>query len=93
MPQGAGTGANFSPSRLTVSSGTTITWVDHDTSAPMHNIYFTSVPSGAAMPSPNPSLNLTNGDTFSVTLTTPGNYHYECQYHSSWMHGTITVTS
>jgi plastocyanin len=92
IPQGAGTGLNFSPSSLTVSSGTTITWVDHDTSA-THNVYFTSVPSGASTPSPNPSPNLNNGNTFSVTLTTPGTYHYECQYHSGWMQGTITVTS
>jgi plastocyanin len=33
-----------------------------------------------------------DGNTFTVTMTTPGTYTYECQYHSAWMKGTITVT-
>jgi len=89
IPQGAGTGANFSPAAITVASGTTIVWTDQDTSA-IHNIVFTSVPSGATMPAASP--NLSKGDTFQATLTTPGVYKYECQYHSGWMQGTITVT-
>lgn len=92
LPLGAG-GAqenNFSPSSLTVSSGTTITFIDQDTDAP-HNIYFTSMPSGASI-SANPSATLTNGDQYTVTLTTPGTYHFECQFHPGWMQGTITVT-
>jgi plastocyanin len=44
------------------------------------------------MPSPNPSPDLIKGSTFSVTLTTPGVYKYECQYHSSWMDAEIVVT-
>jgi plastocyanin len=92
IPQGAGSAAqlNFSPSTMTVASGTTLTFVDQDNSAP-HNVYFTSVPSGATI-SQNPSSVLMQGDTYTVTLTTPGTYHYECQFHSGWMQGTITVT-
>jgi plastocyanin len=56
----------------------------------MHNVAFTSVPSGATTPGVSPNLN--KGSTYQVTLTTPGVYKYECQYHSGWMQGTITVT-
>lgn len=91
IPQGAGTGKNFSPNTLTVTAGTTITFVDDDSLA-THNVYFTSMPSGATI-SPNPSPDLIKGDSFTVTLTVPGTYNFVCQYHSSWMTGTITVTS
>jgi plastocyanin len=33
-----------------------------------------------------------DGNTFTVTMTTPGTYTYICQYHSAWMKGTITVS-
>jgi plastocyanin len=91
IPQGAGGAqeANFSPASLTVASGTTVMWTDQDTDA-VHNIAFTSVPSGASTPAVSP--NLSKGSTFQVTLTTPGTYKYECQYHSGWMQGTIVVT-
>ena len=92
IPQGAGGAqqANFSPASITVASGTTVVWMDQDTDA-VHNVAFTSVPSGAATPAVSP--NLSKGSTFQVTLTTPGTYKYECQYHSGWMQGTIVVTS
>lgn len=92
IPQGAG-GAqelNFSPASITVAPGTTVTFTDQDNSA-IHNVYFTSLPSGATL-STNPSPNLTQGSTYQVTLTVPGTYDYECQYHSAWMQGTITVS-
>jgi predicted lipoprotein with Yx(FWY)xxD motif/plastocyanin len=91
MPQGVGsdTSLNFSPSTLTVASGTTVTFSDQDTSAP-HNVVWTSQPSGAS--APNSPIVMTNGNTFTVTLTVPGTYTYNCQYHSAWMKGTITVS-
>ena len=89
IPLGASNGLNFSPSDMEVTPGTTITWTDQDNSA-AHDIAFTSVPAGASAPGNSP--NLAVGSTFQVTLTTPGTYHYECQYHSSWMHGIIVVT-
>ena len=90
IPQGAGSGANFSPASITVTSGTTIVWNDQDTIP--HNVYFTSVPSGAANPNPANVPVLTQGSTYSVTLTTPGTYKYECQFHTGWMQATIIVT-
>lgn len=94
IPQGAGgpQKLDFTPSTLTVASGTTITFKDEDNSAP-HNVYFTSIPSGATSPNGSGPPILTLGDTYNVTLTTPGVYDYECQFHSAWMQGTITVTS
>lgn len=94
LPQGAGglQKLNFSPSTLSVTSGTTIQFVDQDNSAP-HNVYFTSVPAGATNPNGSGPPIMTQGSTYSVTLTTPGTYTYECQFHSAWMQGTITVTS
>ncbi len=100
MPQGVGSdqNLNFEPStiRLVVGVNNTITFKDEDTTAP-HNVWFTSVPTGATNPNTaagqSSFYQLTNGDTVSFTLTTPGTYSFECQFHSTWMHGTITVTS
>jgi len=89
IPLGAGTGLNFSPSTLTVASGTTITFTSEDTA--VHNIDFTGLPTGATIPGGTPSSNLKTGDSYTVTLTTPGTYTFVCDYHS-WMKGTITVT-
>ncbi len=89
IPLGAGNGLNFSPSTLSVASGTTITFTSDDTA--VHNIDFTSIPAGASIPGGTPSGNLKQGDTYTVVLTTPGTYTYICQYHG-WMTGTITVT-
>lgn len=92
IPKGAGSGANFSPASTTVASGTTINFIDQDAVAP-HNVYFTSVPTGAANPNPSGGPpTLTKGETYSVTLTTPGTYKYDCQFHSGWMQATIVVT-
>ena len=90
LPQGAGSGANFSPVTLTVKSGTTVMFVDQDTVP--HNVYFTSVPNGATNPNPANVPVLTQGKSYNVTLTTPGTYSYICQFHSSWMKATIVVT-
>jgi plastocyanin len=89
IPLGAGSGLNFSPSTLTVASGTTVTFVNQDTT--VHNVDFTSIPAGASIAGGTPSGNLKQGNTYSVTLTTPGTYSYVCDFHG-WMKGTITVT-
>lgn len=100
MPQGIGSdqNLNFQPStiHLVVGVNNTIVFKDEDTTAP-HNVWFTSVPSGATNPNTAAGqtsfYQLNNGDSVSYTLSTPGTYSYECQFHSTWMHGTITVTS
>jgi plastocyanin len=82
-----GVAAPFSPATYTTKAGSTITWVNKDTIA--HTVVSTSVPSGASSFS---SGNIQYGNTYSVTLTVPGTYKYECSIHPS-MIGTLIVTS
>jgi len=83
---------NFQPASVSVAPGTTITWVNQDTTS-IHNVYFLTMPTGASIsPNPSPDTDKWSNNQFSVTLTVPGTYTYECQYHSGWMQGTITVT-
>ncbi len=70
----------FSPSTLTVSSGTTITWTNTDSVS--HNL----VSDSGAFESPT----IANGQTYSYTFNTPGTYSYHCGIHPS-MKATIVV--
>ncbi|MDG6926132.1 MAG: cupredoxin domain-containing protein [Nitrososphaerota archaeon] len=98
IPQGAGSGLNFSPSKITVVVGvnSTVNFVDQDSLAP-HNVWFTSIPSGATNPNTAAGQSsgyvMLKGQSVSYTLTTPGTYDYNCQFHSSWMQGVITVVA
>ena len=84
----------YSLSNLTVVLGmdSTITWVDNNTTAP-HDILFTSIPGGAANPNPScgPPVLIVQGETHTLDLKVPGTYTYICQYHFSWLKGTIVV--
>ena len=71
----------FSPAKLTVKVGTTITWTNKD-----------DIPHGIAS-SDNAftrSKALDTDDAFSFTFTTPGTYQYFCYIHPH-MVGTIVV--
>jgi plastocyanin len=92
IPSGAGNAShpnNFIPNTVAVLAGTTIVFINNDTTT--HDIDFTSVPSGVTI-SPNPSPNTPQwtNNKFSVTLTVPGTYVYICDYHA-WMTGVIQV--
>lgn len=82
----SGVAAPFSPANYTLKAGSTITWVNRDSIA--HTVVSTSVPAGA---SPFSSGTIQYGNVYSVTLTTPGTYKYECSIHP-FMTGTIIVT-
>jgi plastocyanin len=73
-------GMAFSPSTITVTAGTTITWTNKD--AVTHNV--TSNPalfsSGA----------MGNGATYSFTFPDKGTFSYTCTIHPS-MKGTVVV--
>ncbi len=88
----SGTGNNqaltFSPQSLNVAAGTTIKFVNNDIA--LHTVTFTSAPSGVSLSSISDS-SLAAGNSFTITLTTPGTYQYHCTIHT-WMTGTITVT-
>jgi plastocyanin len=71
----------FTPAKVTVKAGTTITWTNHD-----------DIPHGVAS-SNNAfakSKALDTDDSYSFTFTTPGTYQYFCYLHPH-MVGTIVV--
>jgi plastocyanin len=87
IPLGAGVEGRvleyFVPANLTINTGDTVTWVDHDTVA--HTITaaaFNSVvyPAGSAI----------GNNSFSHVISNPGVYAYFCQIHP-WMSGTINA--
>lgn len=68
----------FSPAKLTIKQGTTVTWTNED-SAP-HKIKSDSFNSG----------DLSKGDKFEFTFNTKGNFAYSCSIHPA-MTGEIVV--
>jgi plastocyanin len=71
----------FTPPKLTVKAGTTITWTNHD-----------DIPHGIASASNafKRSQALDTDDSYSFTFTTPGTYQYFCYLHPH-MVGSIVV--
>jgi plastocyanin len=67
----------FTPQRITVKAGTTVTWINED-----------DVPHTVA--SSFKSKALDTGDKFSFTFTTPGTYAYFCSVHPH-MTGAVVV--
>jgi plastocyanin len=69
----------YAPQTLTVSPGTRVTWVNHDSTA--HTATVTGgFDTGTIAP----------GRSASVVLSRPGTYHYHCLFHA-FMLGTIVV--
>ena len=71
----------FSPAKLTVKAGTTVTWTNKDDIP--HGI-------GSTNNAFTRSKALDTDDAFSFTFTTPGTYQYFCYIHPH-MVGTIVV--
>ena len=71
----------FTPQKLTVKAGTTVTWTNKD-----------DIPHGIAATANafNRSKALDTDDSYSFTFTTPGTYQYFCYIHPH-MTGTIVV--
>ena len=61
---------SFTPKEITVTKGTTVTWVNHD------DVPHTVVGGGAFR-----SKALDTDDTFSFTFTEAGSYSYFCSVH------------
>ena len=70
----------FKPNTLTVSNGTTITWVNND------NVDHTVIEESSLFSSGM----LTKGETFTYTFTVQGTYNYSYSIHPN-MRGTIIV--
>ena len=64
----------------------TIVWNDQD--YVQHTVQSISVPAGAKTWK---SGILNEGQEFTMTLTVPGTYRYDCSIHPDWMVGTIIV--
>jgi plastocyanin len=73
-------GMAFSPSSITVSAGTTVTWTNKDAIA--HTV--------TSLTNLFNSGNLNSGGTFSYTFATAGSYSYYCSIHPT-MTATVTV--
>lgn len=69
----------FDPAMLTVSPGTTVTWVNEDGSN--HTVKFGDASSGR----------MGHHKTWSRTFSAPGTYPYECAIHGASMSGTVIV--
>lgn len=80
---GQGNPLPYSPSPYTVKVGSTVTWVNKDTST--HTV--TSIGSSLF-----DSGNILPGGSYSFTFTQAGTYQYYCTIHP-WMKGTIIVTN
>jgi len=65
----------FDPSTMTVSAGTTVTWINRDET--VHTV--TSEDGRLA------SAGLNNGQQFSYRFTAPGTYAYHCALHPHMM--------
>lgn len=100
-------GDKLSDTSVTVAAGTTVTWTNLDTNNP-HTVTFPvagqtlpqmapfSPPSGGTTYDGSTLVNsgpLMPGQSFSVTLTKPGTYTYDCLFHDDTenMVGTIVV--
>jgi plastocyanin len=83
-------GLSFSPTSLTVTAGTTVTW--NNGSSTTHSV--TSA-TGSTDVYDSPDIGV--GSTFQHTFATAGTYHYYCRFHGTngnpptGMSGTITV--
>ena len=74
------------PAVDTIPAGTTVTWTWTGTGSTSHSVLSEGSPDFTS------SAILTgNGKTYSVTLTDPGTYRYECAVHGAAMSGTIVV--
>ena len=70
----------FTPQRITVKPGTTVTWTNDDDDS--HTV--------ASSSKLFKSKALDTGDKFSFTFTTPGTYDYICSVHP-YMTGAVVV--
>lgn len=73
-------GMAFSPSTITVTAGTTVTWTNKD--AVTHNV--------TSSPALFSSGSMGNGATYSFIFANKGTYNYSCTIHPT-MTGTVVV--
>ena len=74
----------FAPEAISVASGTTVTWTNHDNFT--HSVQFLD---GGL---PTEPLQMQPGASTTFAFATPGTYAYQCHLHPQDMRGTVTVT-
>lgn len=74
------------PAVDTVAAGTTVTWTWVGTGNTPHGIESLGSPSFA-----NSAVLTGSGQKYTLQLTAPGTYQYDCQVHHSLMTGTLVV--
>jgi plastocyanin len=77
----------FSPQTMTVSQGSTVTWVNQDS---VEHQIINDTSGSNAEGAIFKSTSLPNGASYSFKFDIPGTYPYHCSIHPS-MKGTITV--
>ncbi len=75
----------FSPQSTTVTAGTTVRWVNDDSTE--HAI---ATEDGAGAPESFDSANIPKGAAYTLKLSKPGTYKYYCKFHPN-MKGEIIV--
>jgi plastocyanin len=75
----------FAPANVTVATGATVTWTNHDNFT--HSVQFLDggLPGDPRMLAP--------GATTAYTFTTNGLFHYQCSLHPQDMKGAVMVTA
>ena len=71
----------FSPARIQVARGSTVTWTNHDNFT--HSV---QVQGQSEVHIMRP------GESTQITFDTPGDYSYVCTFHTQNMKGTVSVT-
>lgn len=74
----------FAPQDISVATGTTVTWSNHDNFT--HSVQFLD---GGL---PTEPLSMQPGASATFTFDAPGTYRYQCHLHPQHMRGTVTVT-
>jgi len=79
---------NYVPANVKVKIGVnnSVTWINQDNLS-QHTVVTDVVPAGGTQV----DLILGTNQTYTVTFTVPGVYHYYCMWHPDWMKGVITV--
>lgn len=77
----------YSPAKVTIKKGTTVTWTNEDSMG--HNVVTANAATGGGLPTT--AQLLAKGEKFSHTFTEVGTFNYFCTPHPD-MKGTVEVT-
>lgn len=77
----------YSPAKVTIKKGTTVTWTNEDSMG--HNVVTANAATGGGLPTT--AQLLAKGEKFSHTFTEVGTFNYSCTPHPD-MKGTVEVT-